>query len=108
ALDGLRRYIRRCSDSSVLHVLARLGRELGEPVQRALEATVTLYQMMGGEDMGDYAYSIHTASEFLFDTFQPYMDKSNMPTINSLNSDLSSLSGGLSNDERRALSEAVL
>lgn len=108
ALDGLRRYIRRCSDSSVPHVLARLGRELGEPVQRALEATVTLYQMMGGEDIGDYAYTIHTASEFLFDTFQPYMDKSNMPTINSLNSDLSSLSGGLSNDERRALSEAIL
>jgi hypothetical protein len=108
ALDGLRRYIRRCSDSFVPHALVRLGRELGEPVQRALEATVTLYQIMGGEDIGDYAYSVHTASEFLYDTFQPYMDKNNMPSINSLISDLSSLSGGLSNDERRALSEAIL
>lgn len=108
ALDGLRRYIRRCSDAFVPQALSRLGRELGEPVQRALEATVTLYQMMGGEDIGDYAYSIHTASEFLYDTYLPYMDKNNMPTINSLNSDLSSLSGGLSNDERRALSDAIL
>jgi hypothetical protein len=108
ALDNLRRYIRWCSDSFVSQALTRLGRELGEPVRQALEATVTLYQMMGGEDIGDYAYSLHTASEFLFDTSLIYVDKNSAPSIGSLTSDLDSLSGGLANDDRLALSNALL
>jgi hypothetical protein len=108
ALDGLRRYIRRCSDTFVPQALTRLGRELGEPVRQALEATVTLYQMMGGEDIGDYAYSLHTASEFLYDTSLIYVDRNSAPSVSALMSDLDSLSGGLANDDRLALSNAML
>src|SRR5690606_3243370 len=108
ALDGLRRYIRRGNDALVQQALSRLGRELGDQVRQALEATVTLYQMMGGEDIGDYAYSLHTVSEFLYDTSLAYMDKNSAPNVTSLLSDLDSLAGGLSNDERRALSTAML
>jgi hypothetical protein len=108
ALEGLRRYIRRSSDNLVQQALTRLGRELGDQVRQALEATVTLYQMMGGEDIGDYAYSLHTVSEFLYDTSLTYADKNSTPTVTSLLSDLDSLAGGLSNDERRALSTAML
>ncbi|HLU11724.1 MAG TPA: hypothetical protein VK003_18765, partial [Oceanobacillus sp.] len=107
ALDGLRRYIRRGNDTLVQQALSRLGRELGDQVRQALEATVTLYQMMGGEDIGDYAYSLHTVSEFLYDTSLAYMDKNSAPNVTSLLSDLDSLAGGLSNDERRALSTAM-
>jgi hypothetical protein len=108
ALEGLRRYIRRCSESFAPQALTRLGRELGEEVRQALEATVTLYQMMGGEDLGDYAYSLHTVSEFMYETSLTYFDMNTIPTITSLLSDLDSLAGGLSNEERRALSTAIL
>lgn len=108
ALDSLRRYIRRCSDAFVPQALSRLGRDLGDPVRQALEATMTLYQMMGGEDIGDYAYTLHTASEFLHDTSLTYMEKNTAPSVVSLQSDLDSLSGGLANEERQALAAAML
>lgn len=108
ALDNLRRYVRRLSDTFVPHVLVRLERELGEPVRQSLDATVTLYRMMGGEDIGDYAYTLHTASEFMYDTALTYMEKNNVPSVVALTSDLDSLSGGLSNEERQALSNAML
>jgi hypothetical protein len=108
ALDGLRRYIRRCSDAFVPQALTRLTRELGDTVRQSLEATIVLYQMMAGEDIGDYAYSLHTVSEFLFDTATTYTDKNHIPTVTSLFSDLDSLAGGLANEERQALSAAML
>jgi len=107
ALEGLRRYIRRLPDAQTDSTIVKLGNELGEPIQLSLEATEMMFQLMGGEMMGDYAYTLHTAAQFLYDTGLTYIDKNRAPSMNSLLSDLDSLSGGLNNDERRALSESM-
>lgn len=108
ALEGLRRYVRRLSDASAAPTINRLGRELGDSVRTALEATLLLHRLMGGEQIGDYAYTLHTVAQFLYDTGAAYRDKTTLPTISGLLSDMDSLSGSLSNDERRALGAGML
>ncbi len=107
AMELLRRFIRRCSDSFAPRAIERFKTELGSGIGEALEATHALRRLMGGEDLADYAYSLHTVAQFLYDTGLTYVDKNNLPNINSLISDLDSLNGGLNDPERRALSGAL-
>lgn len=108
ALDGLRRFVRRCSDSFAPLAVARFGRELGDRVREALDATLLLWRMLSGEGIADYAYSLHTVAQFLYDTTIVYLDKNRIPSLGILQNDLDSLSGGLAEDERQQLPAAIL
>ena len=46
-----------------------------------LEATHALRRLMGGEDLADYAYLLHTVAQFFYDTGLTYIDKNNLPSI---------------------------
>ena len=107
-MESLRRFIRRCSDSFAPHAIERFRQELGEAIGEALEATHALRRLMGGEDLADYAYSLHTVAQFFYDTGLTYVDKGNLPSITALLSDLDSLNGGLNDPERAALCAALL
>lgn len=108
ALECLRKYVRRLSGAAAAAAANRLGRELSDEVKVALEATRTMHQVLGGEQIGDYAYTLHTVAQFLYDTGFSYRDKNTLPSVNSLMSDIDSLSGNLSNDERRLLAAGML
>lgn len=108
ALEALRRFIRRCSDSFAPRAIARFRDELGEEIGAALEATHAIRRLMGGEELGDYAYSLHTVAQFFYDTGLTYVDKSNLPTVPALLSDLDSLNGGLNDAERKVIVNALL
>lgn len=103
ARNALRRYIRRLPETAAPGAIQRLGRELGESVRVMLDATLLLWRMMAGESLGDYAYTLHTTAEFLHDTALPYLEKGRAPGISTLISDLDSLSGGLSEEDRAIL-----
>ena len=108
AMEALRRFIRRCSDSFAPHAIERFRQELGDNIGALLEATHALRRLMGGEDLADYAYLLHTVAQFFYDTGLTYVDKNNVPNIPGLLSDLDSLNGGLNNSERRALCGALI
>ena len=108
AIEALRRFVRRCSDSFAPRAITRFREELGEEIGEALEATHAVRRLMGGEDLADYAYSLHTVSQFLYDTGLTYVDKNNFPTIPALLSDLDSLNGSLNDAERRVITNALL
>ncbi len=108
ALNELRHFVRRCSERSIPAVTALFGRELGDAIRTDLETTAAIYRLMGAEHIGDYAYSLHTFAQFLFDTGLVYLDKTSQPGLHMLIGDLDSLNGGLSNDERQALAAAML
>ncbi|MBK8027558.1 MAG: hypothetical protein IPK19_40810 [Chloroflexi bacterium] len=107
-LEMLRRYIRLCGDTFAPKAIGRLKTELGPEVGLALEATHTMRRLIGGEELADYAYSLHTTAKFLYDTGLTYMDRGNLPSVPSLLSDLDSLNGNLTDAERRAISSAIL
>jgi hypothetical protein len=107
-MEVLRRYIRLLPDNQARQAIARLGEALGREIRRALEATLLLRRMTGGEAMADYAYSLHALSLFLYDTWVAYVDKSRLPSITALVNDLDSLRGGLTSEERIELSNAFL
>ena len=107
AIEGLRRYLRMLPDSAVPGAIARLGRELGDTVRSALEATALLTQVTGAELLADYAYGVHTMAEFLSDCAAAYQNRAALPSVSSLLSDLHSLSGSLPNEDRKALSEGM-
>jgi hypothetical protein len=106
-LDALRRYVRRLPAQSAATAITALGRQLGPEIREALETTSVVWRIMGGESIGDYAYSVRTAARFLYDTTLPYLDKARTPSISSLISDLDSLSGGLESAERHVLADAL-
>ncbi|MCS7070735.1 MAG: hypothetical protein NZM00_04465, partial [Anaerolinea sp.] len=103
ARNALRRYIRRLPEGAAPGAVQRLGRELGEPVRVMLDATLLLWRIMAGESLGDYAYTLHTTAEFLYDTALPYLEKGQAPSISTLISDLDALRGGLSEGDRAIL-----
>jgi hypothetical protein len=107
-MEALRRYIRLLPDNQARQAIARLGEALGREIRRALEATLLLRRLTGGEAMADYAYSLKTLSTFLYDTWVAYVDKNRLPSIAALVNDLDSLRGGLTSEERLALSDAFL
>ncbi len=108
AMDALRQFIRRCSDSFAPRAIERFMEDLGTEIGEALEATHVMRRLMGGEDLADYAYSLHTVAQFFYDTGLAYFDKTNLPSVPALLSDLDSLNGGLNDGERKALSGALL
>jgi hypothetical protein len=108
AIEALRRFVRRCSDSFAPRAIARFRDELGEEIGAALEATHAIRRLMGGEELGDYAYSLHTVAQFLYDTGLTYVDKNNLPNAPALLSDLDSLNGGLNDAERKVITNALL
>ncbi|GEM_PF-334513 len=108
ALEMLRRFVRLSSSAFTPKAIARFRAELGEGVGEALDATHALRRLMGGEELADYAYSLRTASKFLYDTGLTYIDRTVLPGVPSLIGDLDSLNGGLSDTERRAIANAVL
>jgi hypothetical protein len=108
ALELLRRYVRRSNDTFARQAIDYFGSKHGADVQQALEATFTIKQMMGGVDMDDYAEFLHTTAEFLYETALAYVEKSQIPSIGALMNNLDSMTGGLTDDDRRLISREVL
>jgi hypothetical protein len=107
-LDALRAYVRRLPDQAAPRAIAMLGRDLGPDVAQALEATAALRQIMGGQELSDFAYPVHITARFLRDTGITYADKNQYPLLTVITSDLDSLSGGLNTSERVALATGIL
>lgn len=107
ALEMLRRYARQASPEQAVRIPVRVGRKLGDRVQEMLQATVTLNIMTGGEGLLSYAHEVHLAAALLCDLAAAY-EKTPYPTLKRLRSDLDALGGGLSEDERRQLSDDLL
>lgn len=108
ALELLRRYIRMAKDEDARAAVTAFGREFGVSVQQALEATYSIRRLMDSVDLVDYAEFLHGATNFLFDTAVAYVDKSKIPTVGALLNNLDSMGGGLSNEERKAISQETL
>ncbi len=108
ALELLRRYIRRSEDAFARNAIDHFGEKLGADVQQALEATFALKQLMGGVEMDEYAGFLHVTAEFLNDTTLAYIDRNQQPTIGALLNNLDSMTGGLSNDERKLIAQEML
>lgn len=107
-MEVLRRYVRLIGEAGAPKAIEFFRTELGDKIGAALQATLALFKLMGGEELGDYAYSLRTTSKFLYDAGLTYVDRGNLPTITSLLSDLDSLNGHLSDNERRAIANATL
>lgn len=108
AMEALRRFVRRCNENFTQRAVDLFREQLGDEVGETLNATQVVRRLMGGEDLADYAYSLHTVAQFLYDTGLSYIDKNSLPILPTLLGDLDSLNGGLNDDERRALTTALL
>jgi hypothetical protein len=107
-LEILRRYVRMVDPAFAAQAVARLREGLGEPVGRALEATLAFRGLMAGQDITVFAEQIHEVAEFLHITALVYADRKRLPTLRVLLSDMDSLIGGLSDDDRREIARGVL
>jgi hypothetical protein len=108
ALHMLRAYIRRAGDEAARRAIAYFGKELGQPVRRALEVSYFIKRFMGQVDVIDFAHRVRTMVSFLYDTASFYAGSSDLPKTGILLNVMDSLPGGLTAVERRALAENAL
>lgn len=108
SMELLRRYVRQSDSTVARQAIVQFGRELGLPVRHALEATLSLKRLMGGVDFVDYADFIHITAEFLQDTAMAYLDRNNLPSLGALANDMQSLTGGLTDEDRRQIAHNMV
>ncbi len=108
SMELLRRYVRQSDSTVSRQAIVQFGRELGLPVRHALEATLSLKRLMGGVDFVDYADFIHVTAEFLQDTAMAYTDRNNLPSLGALANDMQSLTGGLTDEDRRQIAHNIM
>jgi hypothetical protein len=108
ALDLLRRFVRMTDEITAQKAITQFGQELGDDVRRKLFATYTFKRLLGDSDLQDYARRLHVTAQLLHDTAQAYADKNKMPLSRSLNSDLDSITGGVSTSEKEAIAREIL
>lgn len=107
-LELLRRFVRLADSEIAKRAIVRFGKELGQSVRENLEATYFIKKLMGSVDLVDYADFIHVTAEFLYDTMVAYADKNRYPQISGIVSDLQSMPGGLTDDDRRLMAAEIL
>ncbi|NWG16435.1 MAG: hypothetical protein HXY41_07345 [Chloroflexi bacterium] len=107
-LELLRRYVRQASDEDARRGVTTFGREFGLNVQQALEATYALKRLMDDVDLLSYASYLHIAADFLYDTASAYCEPKRIPSLGSLMNDLDSMTGGLTDDDRRLIMRDLL
>jgi hypothetical protein len=108
ALELLRRFVRRATEDDARRAITAYGREFGSPVQQALEATLAMRRLMDGVDLVTYAEFLHIVAQFQYDTVLAYSDKSQIPTLGAVMNALDSLSGGLTDNDRRIIAQEIL
>lgn len=108
SLEVARRYVRHAIDADARRAIEILGREYGQKVSEALETTFAIKQLLGGIELAEYAEFLHTAAQLLYDTALTYSDKAKIPTIGGLMSNLDSMGGNLSREDRLAMAEEII
>lgn len=106
-MELLRRFVRTTDDDTARKTIGFFGRELGKTVGSALEATYSMKRFMGSVDLLDYAGFVHLTAEFLQDIARAYEGR-NTPSIGALQNDLDSMTGGLTDDDRRMIAREII
>lgn len=107
-LDVMRDYIRRAPAEQAAKVPQLVGFRQGEAVYKALEATYRVRLVTGGADFGVFAEQAQTAALLLMDIAAYYENERQPPDIPKLRRNIEVMSGGLSEAERRRLSENAI
>jgi hypothetical protein len=107
-LEVARRYIRHANESDARRAITTYSSEFGRNVGDALEATFSIKQMLGGIELVEYAEFLHITAQLLYDMALTYSDKSKIPTIGSLMSNLDSMGGNLTREDRLSMAEEIV
>ncbi|MDW8299748.1 MAG: hypothetical protein RML95_10465 [Anaerolineae bacterium] len=107
-LEVMRDYIRRAAPNQAAKVPHLVGSRQGEAVYKALEATYRVRLVTGGTDFGVFAEQAQTAALLLTDIAAYYENERQPPDIPKLRRNIEVMSGGLSEAERRQLSENAI
>jgi len=109
-LDVLREYIRHIEPRAAQHAIKVFARELSPGVGHILRTTSMLWRMLDNLELDEYADFLHITTEFLYDTARAYAtkDKKKTPDVHDLMTDLDSMTGGLSDDDRRMIDRDLL
>ncbi|MBO9309386.1 MAG: hypothetical protein J7551_06345, partial [Chloroflexi bacterium] len=107
-LEVVRDYIRRATREQAAKVLQLVAFRQGEAVHKALEATYRVRLLTGSADFGVFAEQAQTAALLLTDIAMYYENERQPPDIPKLRRNIEVMGGGLSEAERRRLSENAI
>ncbi|MBN1200991.1 MAG: hypothetical protein JXJ20_03960 [Anaerolineae bacterium] len=105
ALELLRRYLRGVQLDQVPTLLAYFHDELGPEIEQMLHATYLMRLAMNGSGLMRFAHDVHTAASLFVDIATTYHAKKDLPLKHRLRRDLDTMTGGLSENERKQVAE---
>ncbi len=108
ARELLRRFIRGAPPEQVPQLIPYLTTELGPEIGGLLRATDLLNHVTDGVDLLEFAESVLTTAQLLVDLATVYHANKELPPKHRLKRDLDTMTGGLSEQERRQVAENIL
>lgn len=104
----LRRYIRAIDPDRSRNLPAFFGRELGQDLEHALEATRLMRIITGGKDFVEFAQMIRVTRALLLDLCITYHENKVKPPIFRIVHDLQSMPATVTEEERQIMAANIL
>lgn len=103
AMEVLRAYVRRAPLSQAKMLSELIGKQQGEDIMKALDATYRLRVVLGSSDFASFAEQVAIGTQLLTDMATTYHESQEVPAIHKLRRTVESMPGGLSDTERERL-----
>ncbi len=106
AVELLRRYVRQVPVQQAVQIPQVVGRKLGPKIEAMLRATVLMSIVTGGQPFLRWTEDLSITVELLTDIMSGYVRKP-YPTLHHLRSDLDTMSGGITEQERQEIAQDI-
>ncbi|GAB4549073.1 MAG: hypothetical protein OHK0023_12980 [Anaerolineae bacterium] len=108
ALDVVREYVRRSPSEVAAKIPALIGAKSNTGVYKALEATYRVRLITNGVEVNTFADHVATAQALIADPTLFYAYEKDVPQLAKIKRNVDAMEGGLSEAERRRLSENLI
>jgi hypothetical protein len=105
AVELLRRFARGVSPTETPTLVAYFERELGPEISEMLQATRLVRQAIAAADLMKFADNVSIATQLFIDIASVYHTNKELPPTHRLRHDLDTMTGGLSEQERRQVAD---
>jgi hypothetical protein len=108
AIELLRRYIRQVNPALAVGLPEYFRKELGKNVGDALQASYLVRNVIGHDNLVEFADDLVVTVKLLYDIALPYSEKKDRPPLHRVKHDLDTMSGNVTETERQQIARQMV
>ncbi|MCI0713938.1 MAG: hypothetical protein L0154_27525 [Chloroflexi bacterium] len=108
AVELLRRYMRQVNPALATGLPEYFRKELGKNVGDALQASYLVRNVIGRDNLVDFANDLVLTVKLLYDIALPYSEKKDRPPMHRVKHDLDTMSGNVTEEERQQIAKQMV